>query len=161
MLQCVPAMRRRMLLAWLAAAGLAACSRPSEPPIGSAPAERAPPLTASVAAGPPVYVGHWAVSRSACGERGWDLTAAGLQSPSALSCEFFKAEPTSAGYTVYSTCKVGKAAQPMRLVLTLTGQGKSLTLSGGPFSEPVALARCPAGLQSASSAPPESASAPA
>ena len=154
-------MRRWMMLAWMGAAVLAACSRHPEPPIGAAPAEREPPQAALAAAGPPLYVGHWAVSRNVCSEPGWDLTAASLQSPSALSCVFAKVEPTTAGYTVYGACTVGKASQPTRLVFTLTSQGKSLTLSGGPFSEPIALSRCPAGLQSADSAPPESSSAPA
>ena len=84
-------------------------------------------------------------------------------SPSALSCELTKAKPTSAGYTVYGVCMVGKAAQPTRLIFTLTGSStsRSLTLSGGPFLEPMALARCPDGLQSAANAPPPSSAAPA
>ena len=82
-----------------------------------------------------------------------------MKSPSALTCELFKAQPTSAGYTVYSTCLVGKASQPMRLVFTLTGSGetRSLTLTGGPFTEPLALSRCPGAIESASA----SAAAPA
>lgn len=153
-------MRRWALFAVLAAAGLGACHR-REPPLGAAPAERAPPLTAAAAAGPPLFVGHWAVSSKACAERGWDLTATSLQSPSALSCTFSKAEPTSAGYTVYAVCAVGKASQPTRLILTFSSHGHSLTLTDGPFTEPVALTRCPAGARSAESAPPESSSAPA
>ena len=149
-----------MLLALLAAAGLGACSRHPEPPIGAAPAERAPARTAAEIAGPPLYVGRWAVSTAACSERGWELTPNRLTSPSALSCQFFKTEPTSAGYTVYSTCMVGKASQPMRLVFTLTSKNRALTMTGGPFSEPVALSRCPGALESASSTP-ASATAPA
>ncbi len=154
-------MRRRMLLAALAAAGLAACGRNHEPPLGAAPAERAPPPTAAAAAGPPLFVGHWAVSRKACAERGWDLTPTSLQSPSALSCAFSKAEATSAGYTVYAVCTVGKASQPTRLILTFSGHDQALTLTDGPFTEPVALTRCPAGTQSADNTAPGSSSAPA
>ena len=139
-----------------------ACSRQSEPPIGAAPAERAPPRTAAELAGPPQFVGRWAASETACSTRSWSLTASNLTSPSALTCELFKAERTSAGYVVNSTCKVGKASQPMRLVFTLTGSGpnRSLTLTGGPFTEPLALSRCPGNLESASSTP-ASAAAPA
>jgi hypothetical protein len=163
MLNGVPAMRRPMLLAVLAIAWLGACSQHHEPPIGAAPAERAPPLTASAASGPPLFVGRWAASKSACAARGWQLTAGSLISPSALSCQFSKAEPTSAGYTVYSICAVGKASQPTRLIFTFSGSAanRALTLSGGPFTEPVALSRCPAGVESADSTPPASSSAPA
>lgn len=155
-------MRRRLLIAGLAAAGLCACGR-HEPPLGAAPAERSPPMTSTSPAGQPLFVGRWAASRAACADRGWEITAAALKSPSALSCEIAKAEPTSAGYTVYATCIVGKATQPSRLVFTFSGPStnRALTLTGGPFTEPMALARCPAGLQSAESAPPQSSAAPA
>ncbi len=137
---------------------LCACSRP-EPPIGAAPAERSPSITTSAAGGAPLFVGRWAASKTACAARGWELTANSLKSPSALTCELLKAVPTSAGYTVYSTCLVGKASQPMRLVFTLTGSGatRSLTLTGGPFTEPLALSRCAGAIESASSTPAGSA----
>ena len=115
------------------------------------------------AGGPPLFVGRWAASQAACATRGWELTPTSLKSPSALSCELTKAQPTSAGYTVYAVCTVGKAAQPTRLVFTLSGPStnRGLTLTGGPFLEPMALARCPSGVLSASAAPPSSSSAPA
>ena len=115
----------------------------------------------AAAAGPPLFVGHWAVSRKACAERGWDLTPTSLQSPSALSCTFSKAEPTSAGYTVYAVCTVGKASQPTRLILTFSGHGQALTLTDGPFTEPVALTRCAAGAQTADGSTAQSSNAPA
>ncbi len=152
----VPAKRRRVLLACAAVAGLGACGRGNEPPFGAAPAERAPPITAVAPAGKPLFVGRWAASREACANSGWEMTAVSLKSPSALSCEISKAEPTGAGYTVYGTCSVGKAMQPTRLVFTFSGpaHNRGLTLTGGPFTEPMALTRCPAGLQSAEGATP-------
>jgi hypothetical protein len=159
-----PSKQRLGQLALAAAALLCACSQKPEPPIGSAPAERAPPMTTGAAAtGAPLFVGRWAASQDACATRGWDLTATSLRSPSALSCELTKARPTPAGYTVYGVCMVGKAAQPTRLIFTLTGPAanRSLTLTGGPFLEPMALAKCPDGLQSASNPAPPSSSAPA
>ena len=158
MLNGVPMMRRPALVALATMALLGGCER-SLPPIGAAPAERAPALSAAALAGPPGFVGRWAASKGACVARGWELTAARLTSPSALSCELFNADRTSAGYTVYSTCMVGKASQPMRLVFTLTGSGsnRSLTLTGGPFTEPVALSRCPEAIESASGAAASSA----
>lgn len=161
MLNGVPMMRRPTLVVLATMALLGGCER-SLPPIGAAPAERAPALSAAALAGPPGFVGRWAASKAACAARGWELTAVSLNSPSALTCQFFKSERTSAGYTVYSTCTVGKASQPVRLVFTLTGSdgARSLTLTGGPFTEPVSLALCSKATQSASSTPP-SAAAPA
>ena len=161
----VPATRRLAPLALAAVAALlCACSKESQlPPIGAAPAERAPPLTTSAPAGAPLFVGRWAATQNACSTKGWDLTATSLRSPSALNCDLTKARPTSAGYTVYAVCTVGKAAQPTRLIFTLTGPAanRSLTLTGGPFLEPMALAKCPNGVQSASNTAPPSSSAPA
>jgi hypothetical protein len=160
MLHGVPTMRRQALLALAATAMLGACGQRHLPPIGAAPAERAPEQTAAEAAGPPLFVGRWAASATACDSRVWELTATRLTSPSALSCQLLKAERSSAGYSVNGMCTVGKASQPMRLIFTLTGSGRSLTMTGGPFTEPVALARCSQDLEAASSTP-SSAAAPA
>ena len=161
MLNGVPMMRRPTLVVLATMALLGACERPL-PPIGAAPAERAPALSPAAQAGPPGFVGRWAASKAACAARGWELTSVSLTSPTALTCELLDAQRTSAGYTVYSTCAVGKASQPVRLVFTLTGAGaaRSLTLTGGPFTEPVSLARCSEAVASTSNTPP-SAAAPA
>ena len=158
MLHCVPAKRRLALLALAAVGLLCACERQHLPPIGAAPAERAPMASVAEAAGTPLFVGRWAATSTACAAHGWALTAASLKSPSALTCTIAKAEPTPAGYTIYGACTAGKASQLTQLVFTLTGSGasRSLTLSGGPFSEPVALTHCSEKLESASNAPPAS-----
>ncbi len=146
MYETVPAARRRGLIILATALLLSACGS-KEPPIGASPAERGP---AVAVAGPPSFVGLWASAPAVCA-RPWVLKADSLQSPSVLACQFVKVEPTSAGYTVWSTCSVGKAAAPTRLVFTLTGEGnRSLTLTGGPFDEPLALGKCDAATQSAS-----------
>ena len=134
---------RRLILAALLLT-TAACQRTPEPPLGAGIAERASPHPAS-AAGTPTFVGRWAVAKAACARQPWVLTTGELRSPSVLSCSFDKVDPTDAGYTVYSVCTVGKAKAPGRLVFTLTGRGaaRSLTVNGGPFTEPMALARCP------------------
>ena len=73
------------------------------------------------------------------------LTAEGLTEPEVLSCTFDRVDATDAGDTAIGICAVGRAKAPGRLMFTLTGAGASraLTISGGPFSEPVALQRCP------------------
>jgi hypothetical protein len=130
-----------------------ACQRRSEPATAVESAERAPPQAVSEA-GPPGFVGRWALTPSACGRQAWVLSPLALRSPSVLSCSFERVSPIGAGYAVDTVCTVGKAKAQGRLVFTLTGQGASraLTMSGGPFTEPMALAHCPgdASLQSAS-----------
>jgi hypothetical protein len=121
---------------------MAGCER--TPPIGSAPAERAPPRFAAGSTGPPAFVGRWAASKAVCAEQPWILQAGGLRSPGVLSCQFVRVDPTNAGYTVLSICSVGKVEEPTRMVFTITGEGqeRSLTLSGGPFEEPAPLTWC-------------------
>jgi hypothetical protein len=146
----VAARRPALLLALLALfAPTAACHRPTAPPIAVHAAERAaPPADGTLG-----FVGRWAATPAACATRAWVLTADALRSPSVLACSFDQVSPTDAGYTVDGVCAVGKARAPGRLVFTLTGRGeaRSLTVNGGPFTEPVALAHCPdpATLQSA------------
>lgn len=122
---------------------LCACGE-REPPLGSAAVAAGPPPSAAAVAGPPAFVGHWAPSPASCDRDGWAFTTAGFETPGELSCSFDRINPTDAGYTAVGVCTVGKAKAPGRLVLTLTGQGpsRSLTLNGGPFIEPMALVRC-------------------
>jgi hypothetical protein len=133
-----------ILAASLAAGGLlAACHRGGVPM-----AKASPELTRSVSHtvdGRPGYVGRWAVTAADCSRRAWVFSAAAMQTPGPFSCNLEHVQPTPAGYTVDGTCQVGAASAPGRLVFTLTRLGGlSLTVSGGPFPEPVALARCPA-----------------
>ncbi len=120
------------------AAGMTAC-RPSEPPIGANPKA----YESAVEAGSPAYIGRWSVA-SDCDRDIWVIGSDGLRSPSALTCTFDAVEATSAGYVVNGICQVGKAMQPTRMVFTMSGKGvsRSLTVSGGPFAEPIALSQC-------------------
>ena len=95
-------------------------------------------------AGPPTFVGRWATTPTGCGHADWVLTADQMQSPGALSCNFVKVEPTSAGFTAWSSCTSGRATGPTRLIFTLSGpdRDKDLTVEGGPLAGPVALERC-------------------
>ena len=142
-----PALRRLPTAIAILMLGLVgACHSKTEPTIeaGAAQREHASPIPT---AGPPAFVGRWSATASSCAHKVWVLTSDSLRSPSVLSCTFEKVSPTDAGYTALSTCTVGKARAPGRLMFTLVGQGaaRSLTLNGGPFDEPVGLVRCPAG----------------
>ncbi len=107
---------------------------------GAAP----PPPRHRTADGTPVFVGRWAASSTACERDPWVFKTGGLTTTGALSCTFDSFSPTVAGYVANGVCTVGKASSPMRLTMTLTGadSSRSMTISGGPFAEPVALAPC-------------------
>ncbi len=133
-------MRRWVVLGFLLSATVAACG-PSEPPIGANPKA----YDSAAPAGPPAFIGRWGAESKGCDRDIWLIGSDGLRSPSELSCTFESIDTTSAGYIVSAMCRVGKAVQPSRIVFTMTGPAaaQSLTMTGGPFAEPVALSRCP------------------
>lgn len=96
--------------------------------------------------GPPAFVGRWAATRADCATNPWILTPTELDTPGQVHCSFAKISTASAGYGADVICKGPGAEQIGRITLTLTGQGTSrgMTLSGGPFTMPVALTQCPA-----------------
>ncbi len=119
---------------------LAAGCKGQEPSLATV----ATPHQTQLATGPPTYVGRWATTPTDCAHAAWVLTENEMRSAGALSCSFVKVEPSSAGYTAWSSCTSGRATGPTRLVFTLSGPGrdKGLTVEGGPLAEPVALERC-------------------
>ena len=132
---------KALALAGLGMAALTAGCGPSEPPIGANPKA----YQSAVPTGPLAFVGRWGGGSSRCARDVWVIGSDGLRSPSALACSFESIEPTSAGYIVGGMCQVGKAVQPTRLVFTISGPpgDQDLTVTGGPFNEPLALERCP------------------
>ena len=133
-------MRRWLVLSLLLSATLTACG-PSEPPIGSNPKA----YDSAAPAGPPAFIGRWGLETHGCDRDIWLIGSDGLRSPGGLACGFESIDSTSAGYIVGAMCRIGKAVQPTRIVFTITGPvtAQSLTMTGGPFAEPVALSRCP------------------
>jgi hypothetical protein len=149
----VRALRRILPSAWplLAALGAAACHQQGLPIAKSSPEPAHAALSASMGSSTPAYVGRWAVTASACEDRPWSLASDQLRSPGPFSCTFEQVTPTLAGYTVNALCRVGKANAFGRLELTMARlpSGPSLTVSGGPFQEPIGLTRCPEPVQAA------------
>ncbi len=146
-------MRRWAVLSLLLCATVTACGRGDEP-IKANPAYDSP-----VPAGPPVFIGRWAPGSAACDSGPWVIGSDGLRSPAGLACTFESIDPSSAGYIVGALCQVGKVMQPTRIVVTVTGRApsQSITMTGGPFAEPVALSRCPSPATAAPASPPVSA----
>ncbi len=101
--------------------------------------------TPVAASGPARFIGRWAAAPTACGHEAWQIGAQQLRSPTTLACSLETVHATDAGYTVDGMCTVGKAVAPSSLVFTMSGADRrgGLTISGGPFDEPVGLVRCP------------------
>jgi hypothetical protein len=123
-------------------AGLAACDKPQSKLFAEQTvAVVAPPASAE---GVPHFVGRWAAADGQCATP-WVFQARSLKGGD-ISCEFDKVDTSSAGYSVASTCKIQGKLQPVRLSIVLPDPNRvsSLTVSGGPFLDAVALQRCPA-----------------
>lgn len=133
-------MIRNALLPIVLLAGLAACDKPQSKLF----AEQTVAVVATPASAEavPHFVGRWSTADGQCASP-WVIQARSLQGGD-ISCEFDKVDTSSAGYSVASTCKVEGKLQPVRLSIVLPDPNRStsLTVSGGPFQDAVALQRC-------------------
>lgn len=136
-------MRATLMLLFGAAACLGACKRSDIYSKQSLPA--ATPIS-SLTSGTPDFVGRWAATRADCPTSPWVLTPAELDTPGQTHCRLGKLSAASAGYSTDVVCTGPAPEQLGRVTLTMSGEGASrgLTLSGGPFTLPVALTPCPA-----------------
>lgn len=96
----------------------------------------APPASAET---PARYVGRWAAAPNQCGDA-VVIEARSLRD-AGFTCEFDKVDQSSAGYTATSLCRMKSGPTPSRLTMVLP-EPASLTISGGPFKDGVALQRC-------------------
>lgn len=110
-------------------------------------AESPPALsTPAPARGPPTFVGVWASTAAACARQPWRLSPTHIAESGGVDCSIDQLDVTLAGYTAHSICTRAGVSAPGRIVLTMSSAGgHSLTLSDGPFREPVSLVRCPGG----------------
>ena len=135
-------------LPFLALCSLAACLVLAACDSGTIMHEDAPatPSASAMVRGQHDFVGRWAASADACGQAAWTMTPQRLQSPGAFQCSISQLSPTMAGYTVNGGCSQGGASTPGRVVMTLVGgpPATGMTLTDGPFVEPLTLVRCPA-----------------
>jgi hypothetical protein len=108
-------------------------------------AERSAPPAASAAHGDtPWYIGRWAAAADQCDDP-LVFAARKLDSRS-VDCDFDKVEASQAGYAVYAVCRGDAGIKPTRLSIVTPDQARvsTLTISGGPFANAVALRRCAA-----------------
>jgi hypothetical protein len=107
-------------------------------------ADRTAPPAASAVRDAPWYIGRWARAADQCDDP-WVFGAWRLDGRS-VGCDFNKVEASQAGYAVSATCHAGAGLQPTRLSIVTPDQVKvsSLTISGGPFTDAIALRRCAA-----------------
>ena len=62
-----------------------------------------------------------------------------------VSCDFTTVTPQAAGYQVSAKCLSEGTAEPQTFQLALAGAGaaQSMTVTGGPWTGPITLMRCP------------------
>jgi hypothetical protein len=130
-------MRHAALLPLALLLGLCACGKAET----SLFAERSVPMLAPPASAetPARYVGHWAATPEQCSDA-VVIEARSLREDN-FTCEFDKVDQSSAGYTATSLCRMKSGPQPSRLTMIMP-EPASITISGGPFKDGVALTRC-------------------
>lgn len=134
-----------ILLAILAATCLAGCNRQGNLVRAESPRGLQASATAQAQA-QPNFAGAWARTAAECRRQPWRLSVTRVTGPGGVDCGIEQLDSTLAGYTAHSTCTANGVATPGRIVLTVgAAQTGTLTLSQGPFGEPVSLVRCPAG----------------
>jgi hypothetical protein len=125
---------------------LAACSE--QPAEQAQPAQSPPPPTAPAAPltpQPPSYVGRWAVSLAACQNGAWEFTRDRVGTAGEVSCQFDKVTPNPSGYAIEAQCVAQAPPELQSFTLAFTGVGpaETMTITGGPWSGPITLVRCP------------------
>lgn len=139
-------MRKTLIV--LALLGLAACGRQEEPPPVTAAAEAPPETLAPQPApvGPPDYEGRWAASAELCADGAWEFRQDGVSTAGEVSCAFREVEPSASGYRIQAACTHEGSQSDSEIGLSMTDPAppQSMTVTGGPWSGPVTLRRCPA-----------------
>ena len=130
-------MRHAALLPLALLLGLCACGKAETGLF----AERSIPVLAPPASAetPARYVGRWAASPAQCAAP-VVIEARSLRDDG-FTCEFDKVDQSSAGYMATSLCRMKGGPRPSRLSIVMP-EPASLTISGGPFKDGVALQRC-------------------
>jgi hypothetical protein len=130
-------MRHAALVPLALLLGLCACGKADK---GLFADRSVPVLAPPASAGTPArYVGHWAATPAQCGDA-LVIDVRGLRE-AGFTCEFDKVDQSSAGYTATSLCRMKTGSVPSRLTMILP-EPASITISGGPFKDGVALQRC-------------------
>ncbi len=130
----------RPVLMLALAASLAACGA-EEPAAVETPAV-APPETPTQAA-MPAYVGRWAATPELCEGGAWTFQHDGLNTAGEVSCRFDGVAALDDGYEIAATCTAQAPPQAHRLNLSLSADGRTMSVRGGPFDDPPPLSRCP------------------
>ncbi len=133
-----------LLLFTLGAFGVVATLGACTPKPQALFAESSPQVVSSPIseAGAPHFMGRWAASGGQCADP-MIIKAKELHDGS-TDCEFAKVVSSTAGYSISAVCHAGRGSTPGRLTLTLPDpdHASSMTLSGGPYKNAVALERC-------------------
>lgn len=130
----------RPVLMLTLAASLAACGAEEPAAVETpAPAPQAPPPEAAT----PAYVGRWAATPELCTDGAWTFRQDGLSTAGEVSCRFEGVAALDDGYEIAATCTAQAPPQAHRLNLSLSADGRTMSVRGGPFDDPPPLSRCP------------------
>lgn len=119
---------------------LAACGAEETPApaIDPAASPQSPPAAAR-----PGYVGRWAANPGLCADGAWSFRHDGLSTAGEVSCRFDGVAALDEGYEIAATCTAEAPPQAYRLNLSLSPDGRTMSVRGGPFDDPPLLSRCP------------------
>ncbi|MGQ3039986.1 MULTISPECIES: hypothetical protein [Caulobacteraceae] len=131
----------RPVLTFALATALSACG--GEQPAAPVDAPAAPPQAEAPDASMPAYVGRWAATPALCADGAWTFRHDGLSTAGEVSCRFDGVAALDDGYEIAATCTAEAPPQAHRLNLSLSPDGRTMSVRGGPFDDPPPLSRCP------------------
>jgi hypothetical protein len=130
----------RPVLMLALAASLAACGA-EDPAAVQTPT--APPSNTPSEAAAPAYVGRWAATPELCADGAWTFQQDSLSTAGEVSCRFEGVAVLDDGYEIAASCTAQAPPQAHRLHLSLSAEGQTMSVRGGPFDDPPPLSRCP------------------
>ncbi|MBW0149769.1 MAG: hypothetical protein U1A07_14020 [Phenylobacterium sp.] len=131
----------RPVLTFALTAALAACG--AQEPAAPAEVPAATPQAPAPDAARPGYVGRWAATPALCADGAWTFRHDGLNTAGEVSCRFDGVAALDDGYEIAATCTAEAPPQSHRLNLSLSPDGRTMSVRGGPFDDPPPLSRCP------------------
>ena len=123
------------LTAYIAACG---AEEPAAAPKPVAAPSNVPPQAAA-----PAYVGRWAATPDLCADGAWVFQRDGLSTAGEVTWGFEGVAALDDGYEIAATCTAQAPPQAHRLNLSLSADGRTMRVRGGPFDDPPPLSRCP------------------